>query len=57
MHDKTYQEIATLALEAADALWALAENKETTREAKIINQDIYMFLKKHGYPEKENYKL
>ncbi len=43
-----------LALEAANALWALAEGKDPERDPKSINQDIYRMFGTGGhypYPE------
>ena len=38
---KLIQQLRDLAIESADALWALAEDKKPDRDPKSINQDIY----------------
>lgn len=50
MNQKIYNELATLALEAADTLWAVEADKPTDRRPKSITRDIYLLLQKYGYP-------
>jgi hypothetical protein len=43
-------ELEKLALEAADALWAIHKEKPTERDIVAINQDIYSWGRRYGYP-------
>jgi len=43
-------EVADLAMEAADALWALDKGKKPDRSPRAINQDIYDVNRRLGYP-------
>lgn len=53
MMDKTqYKEMAQMLIDAADALWAVKEDKLTDKNELIcLNQKIYDYVRKHGYPE------
>jgi hypothetical protein len=48
-----YREMANLMLSAANLLWAVKEKKVPVNDDSLIetNQEIYAYLKKHGYPE------
>jgi len=47
-YENPFRGLLKLALQAADALWALAEGKEPETDPKAINQDIYDFQRRIG---------
>lgn len=51
------EKLKRLALEAANALWAIAEGKDPDRDPKEINQDIYRMFRNGGYPPKTKDEL
>jgi hypothetical protein len=52
MDKKQYKEMSQMLLNAADTLWAVKEGKLTDKDELIrLNQEIYDYLREHGYPE------